>query len=204
MTLIGLWSTLTVPRIRAKKFEGMDNVARGYTVFTRICGAKHIERYLLKRTALAIALSLFSTITHARWDADLRNDEMTDERIGFAAERGSFGSSVAIQCQQEAEVIVIFMLPVDEKLRGRVTYRVDGETAETIPGFTLDGGVGVLGPDAKELIPKLLKGSELKVQGHQKGFSAQPTRVFTFGLTGSTAAFAKACSWHPGYHELTS
>lgn len=156
----------------------------------------------MKRAALVLAVSLVVPASHARWDADLRVNGMTDERVGFAAERGSSGSLVAIQCQQGAEMIVVFTLPVAEELRGRVTYRVDGETADTIPGFTVDGGVGVLGPEAKELIPKLLRGSELKAQGHQTRFGAPPTSVFTFGLSGSTAAFAEACSWHPDYDEL--
>lgn len=158
----------------------------------------------LKLTAVAIAASLISLSAYAEWDADQRKDEMTDVQVGFAAERGTSGSSIAIQCQQGAEMIVIFKLPVKEKLRGRVTYRVDEEVADTIPGFVIDGGVGVLGPEAMAIIPKLLRGSKLRVQGHQKGFAAQPTRVFSFGLSGSTAAFSEACSWHPDYDELTS
>lgn len=159
----------------------------------------------LKRAVLLIAACITAPSSHALWDADLRMNEMTDERIGFAAERGSpSGSFVAIQCQQGAEIIVLFTLPVSEKLRGRVTYRVDSEKADTIPGFTTNGGVGVLGSDAKKLIPKLLNGSELIAQGHQSGFGAQPTRVFKFGLAGSTKAFAAACSWHPDYEGLTS
>jgi len=100
-------------------------------------------------------------------------------------------------------MIVVFTLPVNEKLRGRVTYSVDGEEAETIPGFTINGGVGVLGSDAKTLISKILSGSELAAQGHQKGFTAEPTRVFTFGLSGSTKAFSDACSWHPDYKKYS-
>ena len=159
----------------------------------------------MKRVLLVLTMFFIASAAHARWDADLRMNEMTDERTGFAAERGSpSGSFVAIQCQQGAEIVVLFTLPVNEKLRGRVTYRVDGEEADTIPGFTINGGVGVLGPDAKKLIPKLLSGSELIAQGHQTGFTAEPTRVFKFGLSGSTKAFADACSWHPDYENLTS
>lgn len=157
----------------------------------------------MKRAALAIATSLIVPVAHARWDADLQANGMTDDRVGFAAERGSSGSIVAIQCSEGAEMIVFFTLPIAEQLRGRVTYRIDGEMADTIPGFADDTWVGVLGPDAKELIPKLLSGSELRMQGHQAGFAAEPTSVFTFGLSGSTAAFAEACSWHPEYDELT-
>lgn len=158
----------------------------------------------MNRTAIVITATLFSVNAYALWDADLRKNEVDDERVGFAAEGGSSGSSIAIQCQEGAEMIVIFNLPVSEKLKGRVTYRVDEEVAETIPGFVLDGGIGVLGPDAKAIIPKLLRGSELRVQGHKKRFATQPTRVFSFGLSGSTATLAEACSWHSDYSELTS
>jgi len=178
--------------------------ASQYSTFAQRVKGKYIERFPLMRIAIIIAASITASTAQAQWDSDLREDGMTDERVVFAAENGTSNSSIAIQCQEGAEMIVVFRLPVSEKLRGRVTYRLDKEDSQTIPGFTLDGGVGVLGPDAKELIPKLLRGSELRAQGHQKGFAAEPTRVFMFGLAGSTAAFAKACSWHPDYDKLTS